>query len=1013
MRSSHRSEYRRDYEEDERARGSERERERDRGRRQGEHNVAAPGTVERTPISPRALRRSRSPQRSRSRPTLPSRVGYPTSPTSWDSRTTISTEPRSPFTRPLQPTEAVSNPKVSKSTSVRPESRDPRLLNRINTLGSAATRSVSSPLTAKSPTIAEPTHERGADQRRNSESLSAVSRSGHVLPIHNQTSSPSASGAGSAQDADLASLLTTLLGSLFENASNSAALKYEHSKVKAKALHQANLDKKMGDLSKTFPAFAETSSKAKKEAEKDLALLDQKLAEHQKSQNDLLSAVPGILQASRIASTSEKEREQMDVVKRCMSVYEDFKSNVEDLKQKFAKQESAAFKRDQAFRSIDEKIVSSTVLIKDLTSELEYIRSGCSTLDKKHEELIVNMKTFTGELRSSLSALKINLKQCVEHGQQHKDDLETTNDKVDKLSQRLGGLEMQYHTIGDSQSLHQKQAEALKKSVDGHYRELQEMKASVVYNENLSDAVHAIAQDIQDLRETMSEIQTKNTLSPIVQQLSALDLDVKKVNAGLLEVKNDRVSVQDLEQIRQKLSLINAEPGSPLRELGTAGSDQRQTLTDLESRLKSCVEDVTRIHELLNDKQAVEEERDDIVAAQVDDFRASITTTKEDFNRRIGTLEIEVQKQRAEDLSKTQKLQDSLSQLSKNTNHFSTPRISPPSAPPTPQMQQMMRPQATSSSPQPLIPLLPPDVMISKRLDSTDSLLSATRQQLQAVTMAFQQLDRRYNSLSTEPIVRAMVLQMQSMYPYASEAQREIFNLKQTFESLKSIPQQLDTLKHIAGDHNARYANVETRIDALEKERTRYDAKQDSLVQHVKEERGKLMDEVSSQKEAVNSLDQRIGHLEDYQKTEPDKFDYLIDKLAKKWQVESTQALETITRRLDVLETGISGQDLLEAFTKEVPTKKSPEQSGELRDVEDTDDSSVPLQAKMNELRSKATNSSAPSGLGKALLRSKAASNAKKRKRLGSQDNNDRSDDETWTPKVQSSPGSVRRRYRG
>jgi hypothetical protein len=44
------------------------------------------------------------------------------------------------------------------------------------------------------------------------------------------------------------------------------------------------------------------------------------------------------------------------------------------------------------------------------------------------------------------------------------------------------------------------------------------------------------------------------------------------------------------------------------------------------------------------------------------------------------------------------------------------------------------------------------------------------RERLQAVSMIWRQLDNRLNSLSSEPIVRAMVQQMQMMFPFTTDA---------------------------------------------------------------------------------------------------------------------------------------------------------------------------------------------------------------------------------------------------
>jgi DNA repair exonuclease SbcCD ATPase subunit len=75
-------------------------------------------------------------------------------------------------------------------------------------------------------------------------------------------------------------------------------------------------------------------------------------------------------------------------------------------------------------------------------------------------------------------------------------------------------------------------------------------------------------------------------------------------------------------------------------------------VTILRNQLKTCLEDIDNIHKRLEEKQAEEEERDDVVAAQVDDVRASLAKAQEEIGSRLGNLESDLQKQRAEDLDR-------------------------------------------------------------------------------------------------------------------------------------------------------------------------------------------------------------------------------------------------------------------------------------------------------------------------------------------------------------------------
>lgn len=1007
------SEYRRD--DDNGKGGRDMEKERDRGRRQGEHSQSSSGLYEQTPRSPRARRQSRSPERRGSRHEMQSENSHPISPSSWDSRTPVSVEQHSPFSLPLKRAqtniELVSNADATTpvSASIGPETRDPRLLKRIKTSSGVGDGNITSGSIAGSPNLPDPAIERASSRSNSLATSSVLQRTGQVLSLQPQNPSPLTSGAALERSTDPAARLVILLGSLFENASDSAAIKYEHGKVQAKATHQANLDKKMGDLSKTYPAFAETSAKARQDTEKDLALLDQKLSKHQKAQNDLLSTVSDVLLASRPPITTDKEREQMDMVRRCISVYEEFKSNVADLKERFEKHRLMTGKIEDDYQSLDSKVNSSAAIVGDLSSHVRSTQDQCSQLNENQQQLKSDLQTFRSETTSSLAGVRTDLRHCAEHSDQYKTEIDAAGARIDTVLQRLGLLETKFGTLSESHIQHERKAQELdEKLADDHTNKIHEIEAIALHNKSTSNAVRLIRQEIQDLRQISSDTQNqKPSPPPEIKELSVLKTDVAALRADVLELKNQKGLRQDVDQSGRKFTLKDAA-GSPPHIVEDANNRMQTPVTDVDDRLKGCLENIESIQERFKQKQTEEEERDDIIVAQVEEIRAASVTAQEELRRRIENLESDLKNQRAEDLNKTQKIEDCVSRLAKAGSQNLNSRISPPSAPPTPQIHHIPRLQAISSSPQPSVPVSL--VELNKRLDNAESSLLATKQQLQAVTVAYQQLDQRYNNLSTEPIVRAMVHQMQLMYPYASDAQREIFYLKQMVEPLRMIPTELESLKRIADNHNARFARTEARIDTLDMEKTKNEAKQDKLVKHVKEERGKLVDEVKVQKENVHGLGERLDLLEECRSGEPKKLAYLTETLGNKLQEEFTKTFEGLNRRLDILETDSRRQDLLDAFTGRPLANMTADHVRELEE-DDMDDSSVALVVKTNQRNAKSAPLSAPSGVGKTFLKSKTALSLKKRKGYGSQEKNDRSDDDTYTPKAQSSPS--RRKHRG
>lgn len=799
-------------------------------------------------------------------------------------------------------------------------------------------------------------------------SLSAVQRPGQV-EIWNQPNQSTLLSKGVVQQGADSAVLVGLLGSLLENSSNYAALQYEHGKVKAKAAHQSNLEKRTGDLSKTFPAFVEASNKAKKDTEHELALLKQRIAEHQKTQGDLLSTLPGVLEASRTSITTDKEREQMDMDRRYMSVYEELKVNVDDLNQKFEKQKSMALNTEQQFESMDGVIKSSAGKVDQLSLQTESVHVLCAQLDEKYDEAKEAIGFLKEETKDSLAAMKTDLRQFNDNDRQKKTAFDTVTEKVDKASQRLGLLESKVQAVSGSDSILARKTNELEKLAETQSAELRTFAATALQHNDLGNMVKSMSKEVQQLRQTISDIQTQTASAPAENQsISALGIDVATLKAELQELKDDKKRLQKADGPGCPLSPTTEIGSSHVAADNAEGGMNRVSINEFESRLKGCLNQIETIQGTLRSKQSEEEERDDAVASLVEDIRVSGVKAQEETDRRIRHLESEHQREREEDSNRAQIMQQSLGQLLQASNQVVAPRVSPPTAPPTSQMHQLRQLYTTSGTPQPMMP--PPGIEINRRLDTAETILIATRQHIQAISMAIQQLDQRYTNLSTEPIVRAMVQEMQLMYPFASEAQREIFALKQIVEPLKILPGQADTLKRIADNHNARLGKIETRTDSLNQGAAKSEDQQTKLVTYVKEERDKLSNEVTEQREASKDISNRLVLFKQHLDAEPNKLEYLGQALATKLRAEFTATLDTIVTRLDVLEQENRRQVLLENFTGKPSANKAADHMQELH-ADDTDDSAVPLAMKTNGSKTKAPPISAPSGLGKTFLKSK------------------------------------------
>jgi hypothetical protein len=142
---------------------------------------------------------------------------------------------------------------------------------------------------------------------------------------------------------------------------------------------------------------------------------------------------------------------------------------------------------------------------------------------------------------------------------------------------------------------------------------------------------------------------------------------------------------------------------------------------------------------------------------------------------------------------------------------------------------------------------------------STSPNLPAT---LNSLNQAIMNLQSRYNNLTTEPVVRAMVQQMQVMYPYASTIQSDIRVVRATVSELEKLPPKLDLLTTQVDLHTKSMARLEQNFSDQEKERASNDNKQERLVAHVKEERDNLKKHVQKQHEELKQhLEEQYNQL--------------------------------------------------------------------------------------------------------------------------------------------------------
>ncbi|KAK2831902.1 hypothetical protein FQN49_007055 [Arthroderma sp. PD_2] len=117
--------------------------------------------------------------------------------------------------------------------------------------------------------------------------------------------------------------------------------------------------------------------------------------------------------------------------------------------------------------------------------------------------------------------------------------------------------------------------------------------------------------------------------------------------------------------------------------------------------------------------------------------------------------------------------------------------------------------------------------------------INALNGQITATHAAVLSLEDRYNQLTTEPIVRQMVLAMQEMYPHASKVQADMENL------LRTIQEHLTQLTA----HSAK-------ITSLEEEQEREKKAGKSLIAYLRTEKDEITGKVKSAQSKTDELEE-------------------------------------------------------------------------------------------------------------------------------------------------------------
>jgi chromosome segregation ATPase len=287
---------------------------------------------------------------------------------------------------------------------------------------------------------------------------------------------------------------------------------------------------------------------------------------------------------------------------------------------------------------------------------------------------------------------------------------------------------------------------------------------------NQTDNLVSLKQEIEELRCQLSVLTAKEPRwVKLEQQLNKLENSTGD--------KHEEVS-RHLDEFQRTISLHKSLIDSPSRSVpGEAGSSTSpesgtsQAFSVLTSNIQSLAEQLQSLRDLQEAKEAL------------------ISDEFENLQKLTGNYEKALEKLNVELTALKNRVEQGFAPHFSSARNASVPMI-PSSVGSTttipPPLHQMARvsPNGQPISPLPALDLQQAFGNLNNDLFSLKQVVEKHAKALSTHQVSLHSLEMRYNNLSSEPIVRQMVIAMQEMYPYASTVQTELDRLKKDVAQL-------------------------------------------------------------------------------------------------------------------------------------------------------------------------------------------------------------------------------------
>jgi chromosome segregation ATPase len=685
-----------------------------------------------------------------------------------------------------------------------------------------------------------------------------------------------------------------LMTGFADQVSSTSILKYKREVAKQKRQRCVYTDERNRKSFKDYPVTVEQGTQARRLAEQELASVDQKLNDHVRAQNKLARTM-----AELFVSQIEQQKSAQEIHPEQIMI---FQKNLERAEELSANLTTALAEIQQAKQNAAKSVKEAYELVERATFTCEDAQQTAQKTFTQVNEVTVRVN----ELFGKVSSFQMDVQQAIRKAAALDKDMSEDQAQIVKIKGRVGDLEDDIKSLRqrtadagyDVKSLWDAKAESavledMRRDVNGdvaHLKKTQRDLASQIKSlevmqkkclqsyESLAPEVETNSRKIEELnlspktpggtdRKRMYGIEIhKSTALPTQQSESSArsvqsDLETLRRSFQDLSQKIEALATKtDLVALRDTITSTQVEIGKSKEEFSTLLESYRKDGETDREDLRDLTKEVDELH------AGQDQIRDTFTA-----HNEGITTRVDKAEKISAELRETFDKAREEAEAMAKKI-NSVSKRVEATMTTATARPAPPSAPPTPQMHQPAHvPGRGSSSPgndngalAAKVSELARDFM---RLSGYVSGQFSNSPNLPAVLSSFDQallnLQSRYNNLTTEPLVRAMVQQMQLMYPYASNTQNEIRFVRTAVSELEKLPPKIDLLTTQMDLRTKDIAKLEQKVSDQERERVSSDSKRERLVTHVKEERDNLKQHVQEQHERLRQhVEEQYGQLD-------------------------------------------------------------------------------------------------------------------------------------------------------